>query len=196
MVAGRPRAFCTEEALDKALAVFWEKGYEGASLQDLTEAMGINRPSLYSAYGNKESLFLKAIDRYLEKNSCFLEYLEEPDIRKGIENLFRWKADALTDPCTPHGCMMVTGALACSDETSRIREELAKRRCESQKLVQQRLERAQAEGQLPKDIDAAAFSRYLGAVSYGMSILASSGATSEQLHEVVTIAMQAWPQKE
>lgn len=193
MAAGRPRAFCTDEALDKALTVFWEKGYEGASLQDLTKAMGINRPSLYAAFGNKESLFLKAMDRYAEKNSCMIEFFNEPTAREAIEKLLYKLADKLSDPDTPHGCVIVIGALACKDETAHIREELISRRLHMQLLVQQRLERAQKEGDFPASVNPAAYARYISALSYGLSVQATSGTTREQLREVVTTALTNWP---
>ena len=193
MAAGRPRAFCTDEALDKALTVFWEKGYEGASLQDLTDAMGINRPSLYAAFGNKESLFLKAMDRYAEKNACMIDFFNEPTAREAIEKLLYKMADKLSDPDTPKGCLIVIGALACSDETSHIKKELAARRMHMQLLIQQRLERAQEEGDLTAKANAASFARYISTVTYGLSVQASSGATREQLYEIIDITLTAWP---
>lgn len=193
MSAGRPRAFCTAQALDKALKVFWEKGYEGASLQDLTEAMGINRPSLYAAYGNKESLFLKAIERYVEKHSGFMCHLDEADARKGIEGLLNQEADMYSDPCTPSGCLIVREALGCSDSASRIREALSTKKQQYTDMLASRLQRARAEGQLPKHIDPMAFSRYVSAVSCGLSVLADDGVSREHLREVVGLAMKAWP---
>src|SRR6059058_4783820 len=113
---GRPRAFDVDEALDQALKVFWRKGYEGASLPDLTKAMGINRPSLYAAFGNKEALFRKAIDRYLEGPACYVrEALREPTARVVVERLLRASIDLVTDSRNPRGCFMVQGALACGD---------------------------------------------------------------------------------
>lgn len=193
MAAGRPRAFCTEEALDKALAVFWEKGYEGTSLQDLTEAMGINRPSLYAAFGNKESLFLKAMERYAERNACVAELMNEPTARLVVEKLLYGTADMLTEPDTPHSCLTVSAALACSEETAPIKNALAAKRKQMQLLLQQRLERAQKEGDLRKDADPATLALYICTVTYGMSIQASSGATRVQLRKVAALALDAWP---
>lgn len=194
MAPGRPRAFCMEKALDSALGVFWEKGYEGASLPDLTKAMGINRPSLYAAFGNKESLFLKAMDRYSEKNGCLVEYLDEESTAKGaVEKLLYKMADMLTDPDTPHGCLIVTGALSCSDETTHIKEALAARRKQMEETVRRRLERGKKEGDLPAGTDAAALARYVSTVSYGLTVQATGGATRKQLREIVEMALQAWP---
>src|SRR5580693_2890312 len=114
---GRPRCFCEEQALDRAMRVFWEKGYEGASLADLTEAMGINRPSLYAAFGNKEALFLKVLDRYGEGPAAYvLESLQQPTARAVIEHLWHGSAKALGDPRNPRGCLALQSALCCGDE--------------------------------------------------------------------------------
>src|SRR5881397_436962 len=113
---GRPRAFDADKALDRALLVFWRKGYEGASLADLTRAMGINRPSLYAAFGNKEALFRRALDRYAEGPAAYVgEALNEPTARAVAERLLGGTIDLLSDPHNPHGCLVVQGALACSE---------------------------------------------------------------------------------
>src|SRR5437588_3573741 len=112
MPAGRPRTFDAEKALDRALKVFWRKGYEGTSLPDLTKAMGINRPSLYAAFGNKESLFRKALDRYAEGPAAYMrEALNKPTARAVAERLLGGTIDLLTDRRNPRGCHMVHGAL-------------------------------------------------------------------------------------
>ncbi len=194
MSLGRPREFCTEKALDRALDVFWRKGYEGASLTDLTEAMQITRPSLYAAYGNKEELFRKAIDRYSEKRGAALaEALSNPSAREGILTLLMGLADCHTDPSTPSGCLMVHGALACGEEGNAIKNELMTRRNVMEEKIHQRLERARDEGELPPDSDPAGLARYFSTITQGMSVQASGGATREALHEVVLTAMQVWP---
>src|ERR1700731_1201666 len=119
---GRPRSFETGEVLDAAMKVFWCKGYEGASLADLTRAMGINRPSLYAAFGSKEGLFRKALDRYAEGPSAYvLEALNEPTARAVAERLVAGSADLLTHPRNPHGCLLVQGALACGEAADSVR---------------------------------------------------------------------------
>lgn len=193
MAAGRPRTFCTEEALESALRVFWEKGYEGASLQDLTDAMGINRPSLYAAFGNKEALFLKALDYYAQKNSCMQELLDTSTAFEAVQNFLYAMADILSDPDTPHTCLVVSGALSCSDESIHIKEALAQRRSNSQKLVQERLERAKKEGDLVASADPATLARYISTVCYGLSVQSGSGATRKELHDVIDTALLAWP---
>src|SRR5437016_6245784 len=122
---GRPRAFDCDQALDRALQLFWEKGYEGTSLSDLTRALGINRPSLYAAFGNKEALFQKVLDRYVGGPASFVrEALNEPTARAVAERLLRDAAEAQTDPCHPRGCLLVHGALTCGAEADPVRREL------------------------------------------------------------------------
>ena len=99
---GRPRSFDFDDALDAAMQVFWRKGYEGASLSDLTQAMGINRPSLYAAFGNKNTLFRKALDRYAEGPAAYVaEALKQPTARAVTQKLLHGAADLLTDPAHP-----------------------------------------------------------------------------------------------
>src|SRR5947208_7756415 len=125
---GRPRAFDVDQALDQALKVFWRKGYEGASLPDLTRAMGINRPSLYAAFGNKEALFRRAIERYVEGPAAhFREALREPTARTVVERLLRGTVASLTDSRNPPGCFLVQEALVCGDAADRVRREMVER---------------------------------------------------------------------
>ena len=191
---GRPRAFDREEALELALDVFWRKGYEGASLSDLTEAMGINPPSLYAAFGNKEELFCKALDRYMERHDEFLrEVLARPKARDAIAALLTGLADSLTDKSRPPGCLLVQGIAGAGDHAKCIRDELCKRRAFNEKLIRERLKRAKAEGDLPADADPAALSRYIATVSVGMAVQAAGGATRAELRRIVETAMAAWP---
>src|SRR5712671_741565 len=126
---GRPRAFDVDEALDQALRVFWRKGYEGTSLTDLTRALGINRPSLYAAFGNKEALFRKALDRYVEGPAAYVrEALNQPTARAVAERLLYGSADLLNDPRHPRGCLMVQAALVCGEAAESVRRELSARR--------------------------------------------------------------------
>lgn len=193
MAAGRPRAFCVDKALDSALHVFWQKGYEGTSLLDLTDAMGINRPSLYAAFGNKESLFRKVLDRYSEKNACLAKQLEATDAREGVQNLLNKMVEKLSDPEVPHGCLSVTGALSCSDDTTHIKEELKIRRKQLEVSMRTRLTQAQKDGQLPATASPADLARYFATVLHGLSVQASGGATRAELQAVADTALLAWP---
>ena len=193
-VLGRPRAFDIDKALDRALQVFWEKGYEGSSLSDLTEAMGVNRPSLYAAFGNKEALFRKALDRYVEGTMIFvLDALNESSACGVAQRLLRGAADMVTNPRNPRGCLTVRGALSSGEEADPIRLELALRRSEGEALIRKRFERAEREGELPKGANPADLARYLATVYQGMSVQAAGGATREQLRRVAETALRAWP---
>ena len=174
----RPREFDADEALDKALHVFWQRGYEGTSLSDLTEAMGISRPSLYAAFGNKEMLFRKTLDRYLQKPFSYLpKALEERDVRRAIEKLFRGAINMVMNPRHPDGCLLVQGALAAGPAAASIRKELSLRRAAAEAAVRRRLERAIAEADLPANVKPAKLARYILTVLWGLSVQAAGGAT-------------------
>ena len=191
---GRPRAFDPEQALDAALWVFWRKGYEGTALSDLTEAMGINRPSIYATFGNKEELFRKALDRYnAQMTSYTAEALKEPTGRAVAERMMVGAADMLSCPGNPKGCLMVQGALACGEEADPIRKELIARRATGEAALRERFERAKREGDLPAGADPADLARYVVAVMHGMSVQSAGGATREELQSVIDLSLRAWP---
>lgn len=193
MAMGRPRSFDKDKALDQAMEVFWRKGYEGASLSDLTKAMGINPPSLYAAFGNKEGLLKAALDRYAEQRKGFLRTaFNEPTARKVAECLLRGVADFHTNPDNPPGCLFTQGGLACGDGAEMIPRELASRRAQMEAAVRERFERAKQEGDLPRDADPAALARYLSTVMQGMGVQAAAGATREQLQQTVDFALAAF----
>ena len=151
MAVGRPRSFDADQALECALKVFWRKGYEGATLPDLTKAMGINRPSLYAAFGNKEALFRKVLDRYAEGPAAYIrEALEEPTARKVAERLLLGAVDLATDPKHPGGCLAVHGALACGDEAQCIRKELIARRIKREAALEAPLSTRESRRRSPR----------------------------------------------
>jgi AcrR family transcriptional regulator len=194
MTMGRPREFNVDQALDKALNVFWRNGYEGTSIADLTEAMGINPPSLYAAFGNKEKLFRKALDRYVQQRTSFWnEAAEKPTARGMVEHLLRESADFLTEECNPPGCMLVRNAMQCSAAEESIERELASRRATGEVILRERLAAAKQSGELPADLDPQDFARYLMTVLEGMSLRAASGSSREELHKVADMALRTWP---
>jgi AcrR family transcriptional regulator len=190
---GRPREFDTDTALDLALHVFWRKGYEGASMTDLTEAMGITKPSLYAAFGNKEDLFRKALDRYVDgPGGYFRTGLEKATAREAVEHILYESVEAVTDPRNP-GCLAVQGALCCGDAAETIKQELMARRSKSEDDLRLRFTRALAEGDLPADADAGDLARYVSAILQGMAVQAAGGAPREQLRKLADMAMRSWP---
>jgi AcrR family transcriptional regulator len=191
---GRPREFDLDEALDRAMLLFWRKGYEGASLSDLTEAVGVARPSLYAAFGPKDQLFLKALDRYDQRTAGFLwGSIAAPTAREVAEGLLRGAADFHNQANNPPGCLMVHGALVGSDASDLVRLETRNRRALLREAIEERLKRAQAESDLAADCDPRALARYIVAVMRGMAVEAASGASGEELREIVDVAINAWP---
>ena len=194
MTRGRPRGFDRDAALDRALDVFWRKGYEGASLSELTLAMGINPPSLYAAFGNKEGLLRASLDRYAARRADFMRHvLAAPTARETAERLLRGTADLQTDPDTPPGCLLVQGGLACGTGAEAVPSELAGRRLKTEAALAERFERGKRDGDLAPDADAAALARFVSTVSQGMGVQAASGACRQDLHRIVDIALAAFP---
>ena len=190
----RERSFDTDTAIDQALQQFWRKGYEGTSISDLTEALGINRPSLYAAFGNKEGLFKKALERYLSgPASEALAALEAPTARAVVERILYFYADAAGKASRPSGCLLVQGALACSDESDPIKRTLAECRRAGELALTERLKRAKAEGDLPTDESPSELSRYVWTVCYGLAVQSAAGGTRAEARRVVERALRAWP---
>jgi AcrR family transcriptional regulator len=191
---GRHREFDLDRALDAALSVFWQKGYEGASFDDLTHATGVARPGLYAAFGNKEALFRRALDRYDTKYLAFTaEALEEPKARDVVRHLLEGTTIVTTSFPGSLGCLGVNGALACSDAGEPIRQELIARRSATEALLRRRLERAQAEGDLPQSADCAVLASYVTTVNQGMAVQAKAGASRETLQAIVRHVLETWP---
>ena len=176
------------------LEVFWRKGYEGASLSDLTKAMEINRPSLYAAFGDKQELFRRTLDRYAECRAPFVEEaLKHPTALAAVERLLCSTAEAMSDSRNPRGCLLVQGALACGDEARGVKRELSLRRNAAEKALCQRFKRAKSEGDLPSGSDPVALARYVATVTQGMAVQAAGGASRAELRNIVDIAMRAFP---
>jgi AcrR family transcriptional regulator len=191
---GRPRSFDIDRALDRALQVFWRKGFEGASLSNLTKAVGVNRPSLYAAFGDKEALFRKALHRYLHGPAAYThEALKELTARAVVERLLRGAADLNTSPRNPGGCLTVQGALACGEAVDSIRKEVAAHRAAGEAALRRRFQRAKSEGDLPATANPADLARYVATVVYGMAVQAAGGASRNQLQRVVEMALRTLP---
>lgn len=191
---GRPREFDPEQALAAALQVFWRRGYEGASLSELTEAMGIAKPSLYACFGNKESLFRKALDLYERDKLCYIRSaLEEPTAKAVAERLLRGALAMQCDSDDPKGCLGVISAVANTAHAECIRDEVLARRASSDRAMVERFERARAEGDLPPGVEPQALACYLSTVIQGMAVQAGAGAARETLEQLVDTTLAMWP---
>ena len=177
-------------------ARFLAKGYEGASLSDLTRAMRINRPSLYAAFGNKEELFRKVLDRYVNGPLAYFgKALAAPKARDVVEQIFFGAAKMAGDPRLPAGCLMVQGALAVGDAARSVRKEAAARRIASEVALRHRFQRAKREADLPQSADPANLSRYVMTVLQGMAVQGADGASPDQLRRVAQMALRALPER-
>ena len=187
---GRPRGFDTEQALDRAMEVFWRHGYEGASLTELTGAMGINKPSLYAAFGNKEGLFRTVVARYAEFEMAYArDALDQPTARDVAATLLRENVVALTRPDRPAGCLSIQGATACSTDNAAIASFLAASRLPASRPWPTRFARAVDEGDLPPEVDPTALARFLSVVTEGHAVHAAAGVSREGLWQTAEIAL-------
>ena len=190
---GRPRSFDRNQALARAMEVFWARGYEGTSLADLTAAMAINRPSLYAAFGNKEELFGEALALYEAVEGAPISRLlaEAPTARAGIEATLRHNARVYVETGRPRGCMIVLSSLVGATECEPVRKLLAARRAAGEAELRLRIERGQAEGDVPADVDAGQIASFVTAVLQGMSVKARDGASRAELDAIVDAALRA-----
>lgn len=191
---GRPRSFDRTAALRRAMEVFWKHGYEGASLNDLVRAMGINPTSLYAAFGSKEELFRQAVQLYDETDGAATNHAlrEAATAREAVELMLRANADRYVLPEKPGGCMLVLAATNCTPKNEGVRRYLAGWRRDTVAAIRQRLERGIAEGDVPPGTDAATVASFYGTVLHGLSVEARDGASRETLRKVVDCAMAAW----
>ena len=191
---GRPPAFNRDVALDKALDIFWRHGYEGASMAELTAAMGMNKPSIYAAFGNKEELFRQALNKYMSGPVSYIqEAMQQPTAKQAVEMLLTKSAELLCGCNSPRGCMVVQGALTVGQGAELIKRELITYRQGFEAALKKRFDQAKKESDLPKEVDTASLAKYIATVHQGMSVQASSGAKKKDLLGVVQMAMQGWP---
>jgi len=174
------------------MRVFWERGYEQASLSELTAAMGINRPSLYAAFGDKAQLFREATALYQRTMNFTTPALARPTARAAVEAMLRDNVDAYCDPTTPRGCLVVSVAAACPDDDSEMKTMLSSKLRTVGESVRQRLKQGVEAGELPADTDVGALAAYFETVLQGLSIQARTGASRQRLHRVVDCAMRVW----
>ena len=192
---GRPRLFDRDVALRKAVEVFWERGYEGTSIKDLTEAMNIAPPSIYACFGSKEGLFREAMDLYtaMEGQMPRIPLREDLTTREAIQAMLRATADIITQPGLPHGCMLILAAPTGAVENHAVRAYLAEGREAQRDEIRERLARGVAEGDLSASDDRLdAMARYYATIVQGLSVQARDGASRDDLEGVITFAMAAW----
>lgn len=193
-VVGRPRGFDADEALQQAMLVFWKQGYEGASLTDLTSAMGITKTSMYAAFGNKEQLFRKALERYTDGPGAYgLRTLQEPTARAVATAFLNGTVRTTTQPECPAGCLGVQGALAAGDAGTPAHEALVEWRNDACRHLEERFLRAVADGDLPEGTSARRLALYVTTVAFGLAVQAASGVGRADLQEVADAALDNWP---
>ncbi|MET7388989.1 TetR/AcrR family transcriptional regulator [Streptomyces sp. NPDC005529] len=191
---GRPRGFDADEALERAMLVFWKHGYEGASTATLTSAMGISTTSMYAAFGNKEKLFRKALERYTEGPSAYLaRALEEPTALGVAGAILAGTIRTTTRPANPNGCLGVQSALTTSDAGQEVRDLLVAWRNDGYTRVRARFQRSVDEGDLPEQTDPGLLARYLTTFAYGIAVQAASGVGRDELQEMADAALRSWP---
>lgn len=191
---GRQREFHPDDALDAALTMFWNKGYEGTSYADLSAATGVARPGLYAVFGNKEELFFKVLDRYEALYMGFMQdALKLPKAKAVIETILRGSIDVQTSHDSSKGCLGINGAIACTEPAEPVRQELVRRRLVTQDALTLRLQRAQDEGDLPSTWVPEDLARFVMAMTQGMAIQAKAGATAQQLNRMADMLLAQLP---
>jgi len=191
---GRPRSFDRDEALARAMKVFWERGYEGASMQDLLTAMNLSSPSLYAAFGDKESLFVEAVERYVASVRQECECSGEYTARESIEWILTELAGIFTDRSHPPGCLAVVAFMTATTSSPRIQKMLAQQRAETRSRFRSIIETGIRKGELPRDTDALALTDFYVAIISGMSLHAREGGSRKTLLGMVQTALRAWPE--
>jgi AcrR family transcriptional regulator len=192
---GRPRSFDRETALEIAMRLFWQQGYDGTSLADLTAAMDIRPASFYAAFGSKESLFMETLERYRSGVGSGLPRIvnSAPTAREAIRMLLDGTAAAITRRAQPRGCMIVLSSLRGFTESTDMERELQRCRAEDQAIITQRLQQATLTGELPPSCAPVSLGAFYMAILQGMSIQARDGVSRAALEDIAACAMQAWP---
>lgn len=194
---GRPRTFDRQRALAVATELFWRYGYDGTSIADLTQMMGVTPPTLYAAFGSKEELYREALLNYIHSNAVLVEQVEQKGvpIYSLVASYLYKSAEAYTDPSHPPGCMLQLAALNCALENQEAHKTGVELRQETFQFMVASLEWAKERDELPQDTNAVALARMFMALLQGMSIQAVDGASANELKELVTMALAAWPGK-
>jgi AcrR family transcriptional regulator len=194
---GRHREFDEETVLDAALEVFWDKGFEGTSFEDLTRATRVARPGLYSAFGNKEALFRKALDRYEDRHMRFMSAaLEASTSREVVRIILQGAVALMTLNGESRGCLGINGALACSGDGAAIQQELIARRKMAESALRVRLEAARDQGDLPGTSDCTMLASYVMTMNHGMAVQAKAGTPKASLNALIDHVLSSWPKSD
>jgi AcrR family transcriptional regulator len=188
---GRPISFDKDAALEAAMLIFWERGYEGTSMADLTHAMGLNPSSIYAAFGDKQALFQLVVKRYMELRAQYaVKALEEPTLERFIRALFDNTVAFLTTPGHPPTCMTLAGAAGCSLDATPARDLMTAIRKQNQVALRERLLKARKSGELLKEINVDDYTRYLSTIIAGLSIQSANGSTKAELNRTAQMALR------
>jgi AcrR family transcriptional regulator len=193
---GRPAVFDRELALREAMTLFWERGYEGTSFDDLIAAMGISASSFYNSFGSKEALYCEATQSYLDwAGQWFFAILHDPEIdtKTAFARLFEATAEEFTRRNHPPGCMISLAGTHCSPGMRNIREMMAEHRAFSEGAMAERIRKGVADGDMPAETDCEMLAAYYSALARGLAVQARDGASHEKLSEIGRLAMRAWP---
>ena len=195
VIRGRPRKFDRDEALAKAMDVFWAYGYEAASINVLTEAMGINPPSLYVSFGNKEKLFIEVVQYYLQHYGIYREQALQgaATAKQGIQALLLQSIAQFYDPACQHGCLVVLAALSGSPNSEPVQAALGLERRKTVALIAQRLERGQQEGDVPAAVHCGIVAEYFATLLFGLTVQAKDQVALENLHAMIMLSLQILP---
>lgn len=193
---GRPREFDRDSVLERAMRVFWRNGYEGTSLSDLTTAMSINRPSLYSTFGDKEQLFFQALERYLATYGTkgVRQLAEHPNIQMAIAAFFDCVVEQLTDPQLPSGCLIANSTLECGgNRFEAIGRRLSQCHAETEAALYDRLRLAQTQGQISETEDVRALAQFFTATMLGMGAIARTNPDPVTIRQLAKTALRVLP---
>lgn len=188
---GRPIGFDKDAALEAAMLLFWERGFEGASMADLTGAMGLSASSIYAAYGDKQALFSLAVRRYMETRAGYAaEALAEPTLERVVRALFHNTVAFLTSAGHPATCMTLAGAMGCSMEAAPARDMMTEIRRQNEAAMKERFLAARRSGELPKETNVDDYTRYLSSILAGLSIQSANGARKAELKRTAQLALR------
>ena len=193
---GRTREFDDEAVLDRAAELFWRRGYDVVSVQDLESSTGLGRGSLYNAFGDKEGLFIAALDRYAERfGSVPFRHLEERDVGTGIRRLLEAIVERMEKPANPRGCLLTNTSLAFGTGSSRIDAYVTGKIAEMERRLEEAITRARDEGQIPADANPRQLARYYCAVAQALGVMHKAFGAAAGLRDIVEVAMRSWPAK-